>query len=322
MSPTHVPSGPIAPVARPAALPLPPLHSLRAFEAAARHLSFTRAAQELHVTQTAVSHHVKQLEGHLGVVLFLREPRKLSLTAEGQAWARELSDVFGRLHAAHERLRVRPRSARPVVAVSVIPSFAARWLVPRLGRFLARNPDVDVHISPSEHLVDFAAERIDLGVRYGSGRYPGLATAKLADDAYVAVCAPALRARHRLTVPEDLRRAVLLHDDEPDGWQKWLAARGVRGVVASSGTVLTDSSMLVAAAVEGQGVALARWSLAFDDLEAGRLVLPFPRVPPMPAGRSYYVVVPRRYLARPAVASFHAWLLEEGKALAGQPAKR
>jgi LysR family glycine cleavage system transcriptional activator len=273
------------------------------------------------VTQTAVSHHVKQLETHLGVVLFRREPRKLSLTSDGQAWARELSDVFARLHDAHRRLRARP-ARRPVVAVSVLPSFGARWLVPRLGRFLARNPTVDVHISPSEHLVDFGAEPIDLGVRYGYGRYPGLAAAKLSDDAFVAVCAPSLRARRRLVAPEDLRRHVLLHDDEPDAWQRWLETQGVHGVSASNGTVLTDSSMLVAAAVEGQGVALARRSLAFDDLEAGRLVLPFPRVAPMRTGRAYYVVTPRAYLARPAVASFRAWILEEAGVLRDQPSKR
>jgi LysR family glycine cleavage system transcriptional activator len=302
--------------------PLPPLHSLRAFESAARLLSFTRAAAELHVTQTAVSHHVKQLEAHLGVALFRREPRKLSLTPDGAAWARELGDVFARLRDANRRLRARPAARRPVVAVSVIPSLAARWLVPRLGRFLARNPGVDVHISPSERLVDFGAESIDIGIRYGHGRYPGLVVEKLADAALVVVCAPSLRARRRLSSPEELRRHTLLHDDEPEAWRRWLDQQGVRGLPAFDGNVLTDSSMLVAAAVQGQGVALARWSLAVDDLEAGRLVLPFPGVDPMATGRAYYAAAPREHLARPPVAAFWAWLLEEAAVLRVRPRRR
>jgi LysR family glycine cleavage system transcriptional activator len=296
---------------RPDASTLPSLTALRAFEAAARHLSFTRAAAELCVTQTAISHQIKQLEAHLGVALFHREPRRLSLTPDGQAWAREMRDVFARLFEAHRRLRARARTARPVLAVSVIPSFAAGWLVPRLGRFVAQHRDVDVHISPDERLVDFAAEPFDIGIRYGQGRYPGLVVEKLADDAFVVVCAPSLRARRRLASPDDLRRHVLLRDDEPGAWERWLSQNGVRDVDPAPGAVLTDSAMLVAAAVEGQGVALARRSLALDDIAAGRLVLPFPRVRPMPTGRAYYVAAPREKLARPCVAAFREWLRGE-----------
>jgi LysR family glycine cleavage system transcriptional activator len=291
------------------------LNALRAFEAAARHMSFTRAADELYVTQTAISHQIKQLEAHLGVALFQREPRRISLTPHGEAWARELRDVFARLLDANQRLRARPRGARPVVAVSVLPSFGARWLVPRLGRFLARHADVDVHISPTTHLVDFAVEPIDIGIRYGKGRYGGLVIEKLADDALVVVCAPALADRLRLHAPRDLRRHTLLHDDEPDAWRRWLDAHGARDVDATRGTVVTDSSMLVAAAVEGQGVALARRSLAVDDIVAGRLILPFPRVKPFATGRAYYVAAPRERLARAHVAAFRDWLREEATAL-------
>jgi LysR family glycine cleavage system transcriptional activator len=293
--------------------PLPPLSALRAFEAAARLSSFTRAAAELCVTQTAISHQVKQLEAHLGVPLFRREPRRITLTPEGIAWASELRDIFARLHDANRRLRARTR--RREVAVSVIPSFAARWLVPRLGRFLEQHGDIDVRISASADLVDFAVEPIDVGIRYGRGSYPGLAVEKLADDAFVVVCTPQLK--RRLTEPSDLRRHVLLRDDEEGAWEKWLETNRVRGVSASRGTVLTDSSMLVAAAVQGSGVALARWSLTKGDLDAGRLVLPFPDIKPMPTGRSYYVVAPKEHLSRRDVASFVAWLRNESAELAG-----
>jgi LysR family transcriptional regulator, glycine cleavage system transcriptional activator len=298
-----------------APLPLPPLNALRAFESAARHLSFTRAGAELFVTQTAVSHQIKQLEAHLGRALFRRGPRALALTADGEAWASELREVFGRLEDANRRLRSRPQAERPVVAVSVVPSFGAGWLVPRLGRFLARHPGIDVRISASGHLVDFAVEPIDLGIRFGRGRYPGLVTERLGGDALVVVCAPKLRAKKRLASPADLRRHVLLHDDDPDAWRRWLAAHGPSGVDPSRGTVLTDSRMLVAAAVEGQGVALARRALAMDDLAAGRLVLPFPHVRPLPVKNAYYVVAPRRALARPEVRAFVEWLKGESQEL-------
>jgi LysR family glycine cleavage system transcriptional activator len=282
-------------------------------------MSFTRAAAELCVTQTAVSHQIKQLEAHLGVALFLREPRRLTLTPDGQAWAREMRDIFGRLLEANRRLRARARVARPSVAVSVIPSFAARWLVPRLGRFLMRYPDVDVHISPDARLVDFAVEPIDIGIRYGGGRYPGLVVEKLADDVYIAVCAPSVRAQKKLVSPQDLCHHALLHDDEPDAWMRWLALNGVHGLDVARGSVLTDSSMLVAAAVEGQGVALARRSLAMDDIAGGRLVEAFPRAPPMPTGRAYYMASPRECLARPCVAAFRDWLRSEASCLPAAP---
>ncbi|MGZ3473782.1 MAG: transcriptional regulator GcvA [Polyangiales bacterium] len=291
---------------------LPPLNALRAFEATARHLSFTRAAEELCVTQTAVSHQVKQLESHLGKALFLREPRRVRLTRDGQAWADALSDVFARLHEANRRLRA-PSNVRPVVAVSAIPSFAARWLVPRLGKFLAKHPELDVRISAAEHLVDFAVEPIDVGIRYGRGRYPGLVVEKLADDALVAVCAPALRKK--LATPADLARVPLLHDDEPEAWKRWLELHRARSVDASRGAIIDDSSMLVEAAARGQGVALARWSLAIDEVAAGRLVVCFPRVRPLPTGRAYYFVCPRDRAAHAPTLAFRAWLRAESASL-------
>lgn len=280
-------------------------------------MSFTRAAEELCVTQAAISHQVKLLESHVGALLFRRLPRRIILTREGQMWAKELGEVFSRLYEANRRLRAPARRDRPIVSVSVIPSFAARWLVPRLGRFLQANPSCDVRVSPTEHLVDFQAEGVDVGIRYGSGNYPGLVVEKLADDALIVVCSPALR--RKLAKPDDLRKVELLHDDVRDAWRQWLDWREVAAVDATRGTVLTDSSMLVEAAVRGQGVALARWSLAIDDLATGRLVRPFPRVRPLPTGLAYYVAAPRASLARPAVAAFCTWLQKEASELAQMP---
>jgi LysR family glycine cleavage system transcriptional activator len=206
---------------------LPSLNALRAFEAVARHMSFTRAARELAVTQTAVSHQVQQLEEELGVILFRRSPRQITLTGEGRAWAAELGEIFARLEALNRRLRQRVQSARPTVSVSVIPSFGSRWLVPRLGKFLEEHSEIDIRISASEKLVDFAAEPVDVGIRYGHGRYPGLTVEKLAEDFWVVVCAPALLARRDLREPRLLEQQVLLYDDDRGPWQRWFRLRGI-----------------------------------------------------------------------------------------------
>jgi LysR family glycine cleavage system transcriptional activator len=294
--------------------PLPSLHGLRVFEATARHMSFTEAARELCISQTAVSHQIKALEAELGNPLFFRSPRRIELTDAGKAWALALGEVFSRLHSINRRLR-QPQKPRPEVAVSVVPSFGARWLVPRLGRFLSRQPEVEVRISPSERLVDFALEGIDLGIRYGLGRYPGLVTVKLADDRWVVVCAPQLLLDKPLCNIGDLERHVLLQDDAPDAWSSWLVANGARATLKARRTELSDSSMLVEAAVRAQGVGLARWSLCADELAAGRLSLPFPAAATVLTGLAYYVVAPRESLRSPAVAAFQRWVLEEAEAL-------
>jgi LysR family glycine cleavage system transcriptional activator len=299
-------------------LPLPPLTALRTFEVAARRSSFTRAAEELCVTQTAVSHQIRLLEDHLGLALFRRLSRRVVLTAEGQAWAEALSDAFGRLYAANRRLRNKPAGRRPLVSVSVLPSFASRWLIPRLGRFLDLHPEVDVRISPKSELADFEAEAIDFGIRYGHGRYPGLRVEKLYDDAWVVVCALTLRGRAALKTPHDLVRLPMIRDDDPDAVGAWFLARGIRDFDPDRGTMLSDSSLVVEAAVRGQGVGLARLSLAIDDLSAGRLVRPFPRVRPMPTGRAYYLASPRGRSMRPEVAAFREWLRAEVQALAAR----
>jgi LysR family glycine cleavage system transcriptional activator len=299
----------------PRPLALPSLRGLYVFEAAARHLSFTEAARELSVSQTAVSHQIKALEGELSSSLFRRTKRQVELTEEGRAWALELGEIFSRLHATNRRLRQAPRSRRGQVTLSVMPSFGSRWLVPRLGKFLDRHADTEVRISASERLVDLAAEGIDLGIRYGFGRYPGLVSEKLADDAWVVVCAPALLAKKPLKTPADLATHVLLEDDAPDAWARWLAANGLTNPPKMRRTELTDSSMLIEAALRSQGVGLARYSLAADELDAGRLVLPFPKAATLPTGLAYYLAAPRESLRRPVVAAFREWLLEESQAL-------
>jgi LysR family transcriptional regulator, glycine cleavage system transcriptional activator len=296
-------------------VPLPSLNALLAFEAAARHSSFTRAAAELGVTQTAVSHQVRALEHELGTALFHRSPQRISVTAEGQAWATELAVVFGRLRDANDRLRTARRSTRPVVSVSIIPSFGSRWLVPRLGRFLLSHADVDVRISATERLVDFALEPVDIGIRYGLGAYPGLVSTKLASDALVVVAAPALASKRKRWHARDLASETLIHDDYPDAWAHWFRARQRAVPVRARLSQLTDSAMLVEAAVRAQGVALARWSLASDELELGRLRLLFPDVAPLPTGHSYYLVSPRENLRRKVVSAFRDWVVAEATSL-------
>lgn len=304
----------------PRPLSLPSLHGLHVFEAAARHLSFTEASRELAISQTAVSHQIRALETELSVALFRRLPKRVELTAEGKAWALELGEIFSRLHALNRRLRQPPRPRTREVAVSTLPSFGSRWLVPRLGKFLDRHPDTEVRISSSERLLDLAAENIDVGIRYGFGRYPGLVTEKLADDAWVVVCAPSLLAQKALRSPRDLAQHVLLQDDSPGAWARWFTESGVRATSGVRRNELTDSSMLIEAAVRGQGVGLARWSLALDELGAGRLVLPFPKLHAVPTGLGYYLAAPRESLRRAAVAAFRDWVRKEAETLrSGRP---
>jgi LysR family glycine cleavage system transcriptional activator len=290
---------------------LPPLNALRAFEAAARHLSFTRAADELHVTQTAISHQIKALEERLAVRLFRRLPRGLLLTEEAQRYLPPVRDAFDQIAAATEQLGAGGSSGR--LTVSVLPSFAAKWLVPRLGRFRATHPDLDLRISASSQLVDFARDDVDIAIRMGRGRYPGLRVDRLFGESMLPVCAPKLLTGARpLRRPEDLREHVLLHDDDHTGWQLWLELAGVEGVDPTRGPIFTDSAMVVQAAAEGQGVALARRVLAAGDLAAGRLVQPFEVS--LTHDLAYYLVSPEATAERPRIRAFRAWLLAEAEA--------
>lgn len=293
---------------------LPSLHALHVFEVAARLGSFTKAGAELRVTQTAVSHQIKQLEGELDVLLFRRTGRGLELTRAGQAWLTELSVIFARLRDLNKKLRLRSKSERPVVSLTTLPSFGARWLVPRLGGFIAKHPELDLRISASQAVVDFTREPIDVGIRFGPGPYPGLFAEKLFDDYFVIVAAPALAGR--LKKPADLLRQTLLVDDHEDAWPRCFKALGVTAPPLTRYHQHTDSSFLVEAAVRGQGVAMARWSLIQDELSAGRLLRVFPHTAPLPVGHSYSIVGLRETFRRPEVAAFRDWLRLEIATLA------
>jgi LysR family transcriptional regulator, glycine cleavage system transcriptional activator len=305
---------------------LPPLNSLRAFEAAARHLSFTRAAEELHVTPAAVSHHIKALEDHLGAKLFRRLNRVVLLTGAGQACATGLSEAFDRMAVALERLRAQECSGP--LTVSTSPALAAKWLVPRLERFQELYPEIDVRVSAAMRLVDFAREDVDVAIRYGTGAYPGLLTELLLTNEVVPVCAPALlEGPRRLRAPEDIRHHTLLHDDTrtSDGaypnWAMWLRAAGLEDVDPSRGPRFDYPGLVLEAAAAGDGVALALSTVAAADLAAGRLVRPFAVAAPTPF--AYYVVCPEATAERPKVAAFRRWLRAEAdrdSAAAGAPA--
>jgi LysR family glycine cleavage system transcriptional activator len=289
---------------------LPPLNALRAFEVAARHLSFTRAAGELHVTQAAISHQVKALEEHLGRKLFRRMNRALLLTDDGQAYLPSVSRAFTLLNEATNDLLT--KQAPGPLTVSALPSFTARWLVPRLGRFRQIRPDIDLRIDPSAELSFFAGGDVDVGIRYGRGKYPGLRADWLMTEDIFPVCSPALRqGPHALHDPRDLEHQVLLHDDGHGDWRTWLLAAGVSNVDPARGPIFTDSGMVIQAAVTGQGVALARGVLAADELAAGRLVRPFTLS--LPTAYAYYFVCPEDTAEQPKIAAFREWLLGEAR---------
>ena len=287
---------------------LPSLNGLRAFEAAGRHLSFTRAAAELHVTQAAVSHQIKGLETQLGVRLFRRSPRGLLLTDAGQAYLSDIRDAFDGLRQATDRLL--SRDAMGALTVSVLPSFAARWLVPRLSGFAAAYPDISLRLAADDRPVNFDREDVDLAIRYGDGRYAGLRVDRFLGEEVFPVCSPALMGGpHPLREPSDLRHHTLLHDDLPTTWAMWLKTVGANDVDAGRGPLFSDSSMVLQAAVGGQGVALGRSALAADDLAAGRLVRPF--AVSLPVDSAYYIVCPPSTAHRPKVVAFRSWLMAE-----------
>jgi LysR family glycine cleavage system transcriptional activator len=287
---------------------LPPLNALRAFEAAARHLSFTRAAGELHVTQAAISHQIKGLEERLGVALFRRLNRRLRLTEAGQTLfppvgeaLDAIADALGRLDAAE---------TAGILTISTMDSLAAGWLVPRLGRFRRANPDIDVRITTSDQLADFAGDGVDMAIRYGRGDWPGLSVERLMTEEVFPVCSPALLERGpALGEPADLAHHVLLHDELREDWRMWLMAAGADIVDWRRGPGYFHSNLVVQAAIAGEGVALGRSVLVADGLAEGRLVRPFDVS--LPVEFAYYVVCPEAFAERPKVKAFRQWLLGE-----------
>ncbi len=285
---------------------LPSLNALRAFEAAARHESMTEAAGELFVTHAAVSRHIRELEEWLGVPLFLRTGRGVKLTEAGRDYARELTALFDSLAQATRDLMARGDVRR--LAVTVDPSFASRWLVPRLGRFNALHPDIELEIDPNATLVDFHAGGFDLGIRTGGGRWDGLEAVEIAKFFVFPVCAPKLIAGHTLGSPADLGDFTLLHTYSREWWVDWLEAAGVEGVDGRRGPFF-QNHLAIEAAEAGQGFALGDHVLTTDSLVEGWLVRPFQTDVKEPGG--YFLVrlagaketVPQR--------AFREWLLAE-----------
>jgi LysR family transcriptional regulator, glycine cleavage system transcriptional activator len=287
---------------------LPALNALKAFEAAARHESFTRAAEELCVTQGAVSHQVKALEAELGIKLFNRERQRLIITEAGRDYLMVLRDAFDRIAVGTERLVQRQTSG--VLTVSTSPDFAAKWLVNRLGRFAEAHPGIDLRISATLHHIDFAREDVDLAVRHGDGSWAGLDVARLSTEQLFAVCSPKLLSgRQRISKPADVLKFPLLHLDDRKDWARWLEAAGVANAELAHGPVLNRASMIIDAAVDGQGIALARTTLAAWDLINGRLVRPLAET--LRLSKTYWIVCPKATSALPKIKTFREWLLAE-----------
>ncbi len=286
---------------------LPPLNALKAFEAAARSESFTRAAEELNVTQGAVSHQVKALEAILGIRLFHRERQRLVMTEAGRDYLAVVRDALDRIAVGTERLVQRQTSG--VLTVSTSPDFAAKWLVHRLGRFSEVHSDILLRVSATLHRVDFAREDVDVAVRHGDGQWAGLDVVRLCSERLFPVCSPKLvSGRNRITKASDLLKFPLLRLDDWNTWSRWFEAAGVADPVAH-GPALNSASMLIDAAVDGQGIALARTALAARDLISGRLVRPIDVSLRM--SNTYWIVCPKATAALPKIKLIREWLLAE-----------
>ena len=287
---------------------LPPLNALKAFEAAARHLSFTRAADELFVTQAAVSHQIKALEEFLSMKLFIRRNRTLLLTEEGQAYFLELKDIFKSLQEATERLLA--KGSKGAITVAMPPSFAAQWLVPRISRFSVAHPDIDVRIKAVDYDEGFLEDDVDVAIYYGKGRWSGLQSDRLHTEFLTPLCAPSLfNGPKPLEQLSDLKHHVLLHDLSREAWKNWLKHVGVSGVNVNQGPVFSHSMLVLQAAALGQGIALANTILARPEIEAGRLIMPFEEK--VESRDAFYVVCDETQAELGKIAAFREWILAQ-----------
>jgi LysR family glycine cleavage system transcriptional activator len=287
---------------------LPPLNALRAFESAARSESFTRAAEELCVTQAAVSQQVKALEATLGIKLFNRERQRLVITSAGREYLAVIRDALDRIAVGTERVVQRRSSGK--LTVSTSPDFAAKWLVYRLSRFAEAYPGIELRVFATMQYVDFVREEIDLAVRHGDGTWVGLDAARLCSERLFPVCSPKLvSGRNRLVKPSDIIRFPILHLEDSKAWSRWFDAAGVTDADVSHGPVFNRASMLIDAAVDGQGVALARTTLAAWDLINGRLVRPF--AISLRVSNAYWIVCPKATTTLPKIVTVRDWLLAE-----------
>ncbi|MBR0877285.1 MULTISPECIES: transcriptional regulator GcvA [Bradyrhizobium] len=288
---------------------LPSLNGLRAFEAAARHLSFTLAASELNVTQTAISHQIRRLEEELGIRLFVRQNRALALTPEARDYLPGVRAAFNDLRLATDRLL--RKDDDKVLTVSTLASLAAKWLLPRLTDFQEQHPGIDVRITTSTSLVDFQRDNVDAAIRYGRGQWPGLRADWLMADELFPVCSPSLlRGDKPLRQPEDLKGYPLLHTSNAnsDDWRLWLTAAGLPGDIARQPGITFDMIfMTIQAAIDGIGVAMGRTSYVQDDIAKGRLVVPFKIA--LPADAGFYLVAPEGRREAPKLAAFREWMI-------------
>ncbi|MCC5851948.1 MAG: transcriptional regulator GcvA [Alkalimonas sp.] len=284
---------------------LPPLNALKAFESAARHLSFTRAAEELFVTQAAVSHQIKALEEHLGLKLFLRKNRALLLTEEGQGYFQDIREIFLQLHDATEKLLA--RGAKGSLTVSMQPSFAIQWLVPRLNLFSEQHPDIDVRIKAVDQDEGSLTDDVDVAVYYGRGNWRNLRSDKLQAEYLLPVCSPLLLSSGKpLSEVTDLRFHNLLHDGSRKAWKSWFASQGYKHFNVNQGPIFSHSSMVLQAAIHGQGVALAHNVLARPDISSGRLIVPFNHV--LLSKDAYYLVCRESQADLGKITAFRQWL--------------
>ncbi len=301
---------------------IPGLQSLKAFDASARHLNFTRAAAELNVTPAAVSHQIKELEEAIGVPLFQRTSRHMQLTRQGQVLKPAIADALEGITRALQKLRQVENPTQ--VRVTVSPSLAAKWLVPRLDRFLESVPGADVRIDVSSEPLDFDREDIDVAIRFGDGSYPGLVVEKLFHDTLFPVCSPELlNGTKKLREPKDLLQFTLIHLDwEAQGavwpnWRMWMLAAGVKDFNDTRGLHFSQTSLALQAAIDGNGVALGDSTLVGDDLASGRLVKPFELSLRSPAQFAYHLITRRDTAERPMTKAFRNWIIAEAAASQG-----
>ncbi|EEQ07431.1 Glycine cleavage system transcriptional activator [Yersinia bercovieri ATCC 43970] len=282
------------------------MNALRVFDAAARHLSFTKAADELFVTQAAVSHQIKSLEDFLGLKLFRRRNRSLLLTEEGQSYYLDIKEIFTSINEATRKLQA--RSAKGALTVSLPPSFAIQWLVPRLSGFNAAYPGIDVRIQAVDREEDKLADDVDVAIFYGRGNWTGLRTERLYAEFLLPVCAPGLlMGEHGLKVPADLAYHTLLHDTSRRDWMAYTRQLGVPQINVQQGPIFSHSAMVVQAAVHGQGIALVNNVMAQSEIEAGRLVCPFNDV--LVSKNAFYLVCHDSQAELGKIAAFRQWIL-------------
>ncbi len=296
---------------------LPPLAAMRAFEAAARLESFSRAADEIHLTHGAVSHQVRALEAFVGVPLFVRQGRGVVLTGDGRALAAEIRGALERIGAAAQAIRRRAASNR--LTISVLPSFGSRWLMPRIARFMSAHPGWDVSIDSSASLADFARDDIDVAIRFGHAPWPHLHHEWLMDDDYIMVASPRYNGGRLPSRPDQVKRHTLLRAD-PEPWKSWCEAAGIDLLMPTTGVAYQDMGVMLQSAIDGDGIMLSRRAIAAADIEKGALVQLFDIA--IPAGLAYWIVWPDDAPPSDRVLAFRHWIVAEITAASPAAAKR